>query len=333
MKKFQILLAMSLCTIMLHAQTVECGTAFNPNEYNNYVRSHHQRVYANGVRNNDVLYFPIQYHIIRNSSGNMALPASETQVMTNILNNAYKNANIQFYSCSNVEVITNNNYFELDKSLESGLSVYDSPNAINVYVCNTINGGTIAGFSHYPWSGVNRIVFAKDYAKLSTVPHEFGHYFGLLHTHETYYGRELIDGSNCATAGDKLCDTPADPGLSDNTVDCNCIYIGNQYLNGLPYSPSTRNFMSYSRKSCRTEFTIDQIDVVRSYANGERNYLINTRLISNKVITANEQYCNDIVIIENSKIKSGGSLVIDYCKFTTIEGPFEVESGAHLEIK
>lgn len=33
-------------------------------------------------------------------------------------------------------------------------------------------------------------------------------------------------GSNCASAGDLLCDTPADPGLSETTVDTSCQYTG-----------------------------------------------------------------------------------------------------------
>ena len=35
----------------------------------------------------------------------------------------------------------------------------------------------------------------------------------LYHTFEDYqFGKEKADGSNCAEAGDRLCDTPADPG-------------------------------------------------------------------------------------------------------------------------
>ncbi len=44
----------------------------------------------------------------------------------------------------------------------------------------------------------------------ATIAHEMGHYFGLLHTHETANGTELVNGTNCGTAGDLLCDTPAD---------------------------------------------------------------------------------------------------------------------------
>ena len=333
MKRIQLILGMALCTMTVGAQTQECGTEFNINEYNSFVRSHHQRIRAKTVSSNNVLYFPIQYHIFKNSNGDMALSVSETQNMTKMLNYAYQNSNIQFYSCNNVDVITNNTYYNLIKSQESGLSVYDNPNAINVYLCNTINNGSYAGYSYYPWMGTNRIFIAKDYANTSTVPHEFGHYFGLLHTHDTQYGVELVDGSNCGTAGDRICDTPADPMLDYNTVDCDCNYIGNQYQNGLPYSPDTRNLMSYSRKECRTQFTSGQISVIQYYAQSTRFYLVDTELITNRTITGSETYVNDIVEVENTKVQSGGSLIIDFCESTTLNGPFEVELGATLEIK
>jgi hypothetical protein len=63
----------------------------------------------------------------------------------------------------------------------------------------------------------------------SVLSHEFGHCLGLFHTHS---GRgcndyinceEDIDGSNCSTCGDLVCDTPADPCLSGN-VNINCDY-------------------------------------------------------------------------------------------------------------
>jgi hypothetical protein len=40
-----------------------------------------------------------------------------------------------------------------------------------------------------------------------------GHFLGLLHTHEDSFGKENVDGTNCRTAGDLLCDTKADPGF------------------------------------------------------------------------------------------------------------------------
>ena len=57
----------------------------------------------------------------------------------------------------------------------------------------------------------------------STLPHEVGHFYGLPHTHDQ--GNELVNGSNCATAGDNFCDTPADPNLS-GVVNSSCVYTG-----------------------------------------------------------------------------------------------------------
>ena len=90
--------------------------------------------------------------------------------------------------------------------------------------------------------------------------HEMGHCLGLYHTHETAFGNELVDGTNCAGAGDLLCDTPADPGLSGN-VDDGCIYTGGfTDTNGESYSPDVTNTMSYAPFGCRGLFTQDQED-------------------------------------------------------------------------
>jgi len=65
----------------------------------------------------------------------------------------------------------------------------------------------------------------------------------------------LVNGTNCSTAGDDLCDTPADPGLSTLNVSSTCNYIGlTTDANNQQYMPKLRNIMSYTRKSCRTEF-------------------------------------------------------------------------------
>lgn len=68
----------------------------------------------------------------------------------------------------------------------------------------------------------------------STSSHEIGHCLDLLHTHQgTQPGSagcaENINGSNCNTCGDEICDTPADN--------------GNGVVNG--YTPDLRNLMSY----------------------------------------------------------------------------------------
>jgi hypothetical protein len=90
--------------------------------------------------------------------------------------------------------------------------------------------------------------------------HEVGHCLGLLHTFETANGTECPDGSNCASAGDLVCDTDADFAGSQNSA-FGCIYVGNQMINcngaDRTYDPPTDNIMSYWA-SCYAQFTNGQ---------------------------------------------------------------------------
>ena len=81
-------------------------------------------------------------------------------------------------------------------------------------------------------------------------PHEMGHVFFLYHPFETQFGIECTSGSNCATAGDLVCDTPASTavfggGNSGNTTATG-IYFANQpgpCVGDPPYNPNTRLYM------------------------------------------------------------------------------------------
>jgi hypothetical protein len=171
-----------------------------------------------------------------------------------------------FFYTPGIDYIDDDNfYFGLDtlEEINALRTTNVVPNAINVYFANdpTIQGySSICGISSFTTSPVQGIVMNNDCTGVpsnpSTYPHELGHYFDLFHTHETAFGVELVNGSNCGTAGDLLCDTPADPRLSNALVNSSCAYIGNLLdPNGDPYDPDPRQYMSYSRKLCRDRFT------------------------------------------------------------------------------
>jgi hypothetical protein len=124
------------------------------------------------------------------------------------------------------------------------------------------------------------LVIRSDRVFTSTSPHELGHCLNLLHTHETARGVEAINGSNCSTAGDLVCDTPADPRLGTNNVNGNCEYFG-----GNGFNPLTNNIMSYSRDLCRDEFTNGQSYRMR-YA--IQNEPILQNVVSNSCTTISE---------------------------------------------
>jgi hypothetical protein len=95
--------------------------------------------------------------------------------------------------------------------------------------------------------------------------HEVGHFFNLLHTHSSLFGVECTIGFNCGFAGDRICDTPADPGLyigkNDFWVDGNCEYTG-QFAppcrDDPPYDPDVTNIMAYTPSHCVIGFTTNQ---------------------------------------------------------------------------
>ncbi|MCZ6766112.1 MAG: T9SS type A sorting domain-containing protein [bacterium] len=174
-------------------------------------------------------------------------------------NDAYANSGIVFYSLG-VDYIDNDSYFTGVTGGE--YTTLRQQNvvsaAINVYFAPVTPG--LCGLSSFTFSSVQGIIQNNACSGVpnnpSTFPHEIGHYFDLFHTHETAFGSELVNGSNCSTAGDLLCDTPADPRLGTSTVTSNCVYTGTATdTNSDLYVPDPRQYMSYSRKLCRDVFS------------------------------------------------------------------------------
>ena len=159
------------------------------------------------------------------------------------------------------------NGFRTDADL---MSEYYTDNVINVYYVQDILSSTgipAAGYAYFP-GGPDCIVLEKTHGDL-TIEHELGHFFGLYHTFETSMGNEFVDGSNCATTGDLVCDTPAD---NDGNLD-GCQYDDlSTDGNGEHYTPYTSNIMSYYGV-CRCKFTNGQFNRMAAIYLAERNYL------------------------------------------------------------
>ncbi len=138
------------------------------------------------------------------------------------VNAFYKNAGIQFIHCGEIDYINNSLYANFEKGIsETICDQRDWPNVVNVYFAPNVyrmsgsNQVNLCGYAYTSSMTKNRVVMDNDCSTNgSTLAHELGHYFSLAHTHETNGGSELVNGTNCSTAGDDLCDTPADPGLS-----------------------------------------------------------------------------------------------------------------------
>ena len=120
------------------------------------------------------------------------------------------------------------------------------------------------------------------YYNTTSLPHEMGHCLGLYHTHHGTVNEggdinqcaELVNGSNSATCGDYISDTPADPN-SWSSNSCN--YTGAiKDSNGQSYNPNPSNFMAYSYKPCRNLFSALQSQRMN-------DFIANTPMLQNVI--------------------------------------------------
>ena len=227
---------------------------------------------------------PVVAHILRQANGTGGLTEDQLNASLARANNFYNDLNMNFVLCS-INFIDDNSLFSntFSSSADRNGTSAASYNVLNVRSRNRSRKLNIyfvpnSNTSWAPFLNNNpdrqHIMMLNAHAtNPSTLSHEIGHWFDLLHTHETATGAELVDGTNCGSAGDLICDTPADPNLSSR-VNSSCDYTGGSSIvdsNGDQYSPDSRNIMSYTRFACRSRFSEDQIYRLQSSYLGMRD--------------------------------------------------------------
>ena len=228
-----------------------------------------QRAVSNMIR--------VYFHILKNDDGTSAAASlSEIQQEFQQLQTDFAPNNICFVYMG-VDSINSsflNTAMDADNPTHYNImGALNVPNCLNIYyVFNLPNYGGNAFQIPNNFCVVGRSSMVVNDRR--TVSHEVGHCLGLMHTFETAFGEENINGSNCSTLGDRVCDTQADP-LSHRAEVCfsfsstGCLYTGfcvdpNGAVN---FNPPYNNIMSYwgTRNCMITNFTAGQFTRMNTF--------------------------------------------------------------------
>jgi hypothetical protein len=224
------------------------------------------RIAAGGV-------IPVHVHVIY-SGGTGNIPQSQIDAQIAVLNNNYAgkdyNGNVvpgaantgYTFVLASVDRTSNRKWFKMtpgssaESRAKNALAI-DQDNSLNLYTAAP--GQNLLGWATFPWdlqaNGKRDGVvihygsvpggYLSPYNLGGTASHEVGHWVGLYHTFQG------ACGSDCATTGDLVCDTPAEgtatSGCPSNKDTCA----------GTGLDP-VHNYMDYSTDICYTNFTPGQ---------------------------------------------------------------------------
>jgi len=223
---------------------------------------------------------PVKFWNYRKSDGSGGASKAELRTFMTDLNKYYaqNQTGIQFYirEIKNINKTSRQVFgYYLEAPLQTILR-HTKP-AINVYIVERFKRkqeskkmvrGTYNIFT-------KSVIIQRENSSTS-LSHEIGHHFGLLHPHRHYnmgkqkqepVSRERLNTKGiplCQLNGDLLSDTPAEPKLSF-LVDNNCNFVGNALKDdwGDNYQSVTDNIMSYpTHYKCRNTFTISQKAII-----------------------------------------------------------------------
>ncbi len=303
---FTCLLLLGLLPLSVQAQAIHtCGTTpwSEGFELQKDRLLHNLRQAASGtVVARNTTYVPVKFHVGARNDGSGRLSATRVLDQLCELNEDFASLDIQFFLADgSINFINNTTFYENHINTQNSvMTAQRDSRAMNVYIVESANtdnnggGGITLAYYNIPrdW-----IVITKTYVRRNdaTLSHEVGHFFSLLHTFngwecESYNTQgvnapvtsscgqvptERASGSNCATAGDFICDTPADYNNGIGWNGCNFTLnvldpVGEQI------NPDERNYLSYFL-DCPDEeyfFSDQQISAMQAdYNSNRRNYL------------------------------------------------------------
>ncbi len=230
---------------------------------------------------------PIALHLVARDNGvGRAKVATALEVLCE-LNELYTATGISFYLPSNgINLVDHDGVFMDNNFAINQLAMQNErrDSALNVFVVNSVGASNVVGLydANRDWVLLQKSVFVSGN---KTLAHEVGHLFALLHPHFGWDGQawdvaihgnpspeiasdgvtltEKMDGSNCAEAGDLLCDTPPDYNFGIDWTQ-SCDYAGGATdPDNVLVNPDERLIMSYFSNSCRQVFSEEQVAIMQ----------------------------------------------------------------------
>lgn len=247
-----------------------CSTPFEPSKLpaSAYTSTNQAAKLNRTTANNTCYYVRVFFHLVRNSDGSGGQPISVVAQEMGFLSATYSPNRIYFINTGFDEIRNTDFQNNIDQNkYNSIINTQVVSNALNVYLLDNSSNFNSGLASGNPGRAVviGGAVSGQNLTPSAVVAHELGHCLGLYHTFEESMGPELVDRSNCTTAGDLVCDTPAESRSYVFTENSSCVYTTNyQDANGQTYTPDLRNVMDYMRPSCLEHFTEGQSDRMKA---------------------------------------------------------------------
>lgn len=252
-------------------------------------------------------YIPITFHLVANSEGNGRVQEEKVLEQLCELNQQFADQEVTFY-IDRLNYIDNTNVYETPASSAATIQMRlkRDPNSMNVFITNKAESGnegpgqTLAYYDPPEDWIVSRKGEINNATK--TLAHEIGHFFSLPHPHAGWdckpytdedYGNpvtalftlpcdggggslaiELQNGSNCATAGDRICDTPPDYNMGLLHQNGCAPNTSIKDRNNEVITPITTNYMAYYQNCDNWSFTTTQKNLMNTdYFTVRRNYI------------------------------------------------------------
>lgn len=225
---------------------------------------------------------PITVHVLGDNNGIGYLQLGTLFGSLEALNKDFAETGISFFLSGPINYVNNSSWYS-HQGFATGTQMMLANNVANTINCYIVENA--AGNCGYRSFNGDAIVIAKacSSAQDHTWAHEMGHWLSLSHTflgwEEVTYDNatetpdqvgfrqvELVDGTNCTSASDRICDTKSDYLSFRWACNDNAEYPDSLTdPSGAKFAVDGSLFMSYANDNCQSRFSDGQTDEMCDY--------------------------------------------------------------------